>query len=203
MLRVIGPEHLLALKLLIDRVLLVHFHDSHEHIILCVPQGHFFALADGFRQGLVRRERDRDWPEQTVLAGQLVVVAATFPVVLAHESIKRSESADPHHDQIAGFAAGQGNLLQPLSSPGLFAVGFAFQQEWLQFRTAVRWKEFAHRSGIRESSRIDSESTKYICSAQCIPSKRCTSCDASTRLSFGVSQSMILKRDATILYSRL
>ena len=93
---------------------------------------------------LVGRQGDRDGPEQAVLRRHRVLVADPLPVRLAHEPVEGGEAADAHHDEVAGLAAGDRDLLE---AGGLLDLGLArraFQQQGLQFRASVRGNQFAH-----------------------------------------------------------
>ena len=114
MFRVVGAEHLLALVRLVDGVFLGHLHGAHEGLGLHIPERHFLSDRNGLGQAFLGGKGDRNRPEQILLARQGVVFAAALPVCLAHEAIERRKGADAHHDQIAGLAAGDGNLLQAL-----------------------------------------------------------------------------------------
>ena len=71
------------------------------------------------------------------LRGQLVVVAAALPVVLAHEAVERRECADAHHDEVAGLAAGHGDPLEPGGLLALLLAGLSLEEERLQAAAAV------------------------------------------------------------------
>ena len=141
---VFGPEDLLALVVLVDRVLLRDLHGRHQGVGLGVPEGDLLTDGDRVGQGPRGREGDRDRPEQVLLRGHAVLVADPLPVVVAHEPVERREAADPHHDEIAGFAAGQGNLLQLLGLANLAGQRRALEEQRLQSWTAMRWDQFAH-----------------------------------------------------------
>src|SRR4030067_749319 len=74
---------------------------------------------DGAGEGFPRREGDGDRPEEAVLGGHLVRVADALPVRLPHEAVEGRESPDPQHDEGAGLAAGQRDLLEAVRLPAL------------------------------------------------------------------------------------
>jgi hypothetical protein len=129
--RIRGAEDLAALVLLVNPVFFGHAHRAHDGPCLKIPKGHFLARSDRARQFFVGRQRDRDGPEQAAIARQAVVLAAAFPVVVAHEAFERREGADAHHDEVAGLATRHGHFLQALGPPQLFPSGRFIEEQRL------------------------------------------------------------------------
>jgi hypothetical protein len=140
-----GPEDLLALVLLVDGVLLGHLHGGHQRVRFGVPERDLLADLDGVGEGFPRREGDGDRPEEAVLGRHLVRVADALPVRLPHEAVEGRESPDPQHDEVAGLAAGQRDLLEAVRLLALVLARLPFEEQALELLASVRVYELSHR----------------------------------------------------------
>ena len=102
MLGVRGGVDLLALVVLVYLVLLGDLHGGHDLTGLFAYQRHFFAVLDALGLSLGGGAGDGDGPEGAVC--HLELGAYAFPVVVAHEALKRGEPAYAHHNKVAHLA---------------------------------------------------------------------------------------------------
>ena len=154
--RVRRPEHLLALVLLVDRVLLGDLHGAHDGFGLDIPQRHLVADGNGPGKVLLGGQGDGNRPEKSILAGHAVRLAAAMPVLAPHETIQGSERANAHHDEVAGFPAGHRHSLQMLGLADLFLPAVALKKKGTQL-SAPMWKNQIthHNANHIRSSRPD------------------------------------------------
>jgi hypothetical protein len=60
------------------------------------------------------------------------------PVIASHETIQGRESANTHHDEVAGLPAGHRNSFQMLGLADFFPPGFALKKQRTQLTAPVR-----------------------------------------------------------------
>ena len=108
--RIRRAEHRRAFVRLVDRVLLRDEHRRQRLPVVGIDQRDLVARADRVDERQVRRQRDRDRPEEA--ARRLHAVAHALPVGVRHEALERREAADAEHDDVALLARADGELRQ-------------------------------------------------------------------------------------------
>jgi len=95
-----------------------------------VYKSDLFIDINAVRQLFGRRQSDGNGPEGAVC--HKIIVADTFPVIIAHESIQGGESTDAQHEDVRCLPRSHGNFLQGLSLFLFCLELISFQQQRLQ-----------------------------------------------------------------------
>ena len=86
------------LRLLVDRIFLMHVHDGEDVVGLRVDERDFFLLMDTRGNILIDWQRDRDRPEHAV--AHFHFDAGTAPIVVPHEAFEGRIGAQGQHEDV-------------------------------------------------------------------------------------------------------
>ena len=137
-----GPEYGAALVLFVDGVFLAHGHGGKRPASLRIDERHVAAFGDTVGGGTVHGQSDGDGPEDPI--GHAHVVANAAPILISHEALEGSESADAHHHDVAHFTGAQRHSSQIRGAGELGIKLGTFEEQRPQRGRAVGTHEFRH-----------------------------------------------------------